>query len=333
MPLHVSTRGRLWGCALVLTVLSASHHAMADESDAERLFREGQELLGKGQTKLACDKFELSLKKEETVSTLVNLAFCHERDGKPGRAWNEFKRASLTAKAERLAFVQQHLKVLDAKVGHASMEVGAHVISDVKLDGEPAYVDPLARITADPGSHSVTVSVDGNTQTLTRDKVVLRLGENNPEITFVFEDAPKPKPPPPPVEHAEAAKATTGDDHGSDPKRTVGFVFMGLGVVGVGIGSYFGVQAFALKPDCTGAACSEPQNAEGRRAVTAGRISTVAFVAGGVALAGGLVLMLTSTSSSKPSAPSTARLENRNGLRLAPVVSASSGGVRLEGSW
>ena len=109
MPLFTRVRRPRAAVALVsiLAGLTGSASAAsAEESEAERSFRLGQEHLVRGQIQEACALFELSLKKEEATGTLVNLAFCHEKEGRPERAWNEFKRAEGKAQGERREFVQ-----------------------------------------------------------------------------------------------------------------------------------------------------------------------------------------------------------------------------------
>jgi hypothetical protein len=58
-------------------------------------------------------------------------------------------------------------------------------------------------------------------------------------------------------------------------------------------------------------------------AKSAATVSTIAFIAGGVALAGGIVLWLTAPSSSS----------STTGLRFVPLVGASLGGGAVSGSW
>src|SRR5215813_419742 len=91
-------RGSRWGAlAAVLFVAGAARADGLNDAEAERLFKEGQGLLEQGQVHEACDKFDLSLRREQNLNTLALLALCHERGNKPGKAWNEFKRAEREA--------------------------------------------------------------------------------------------------------------------------------------------------------------------------------------------------------------------------------------------
>ena len=80
-------RGTLWGgvAAIVFFAGAARADGLADP-EAERLFKEGQGLLEQGQVHEACDRFDLSLRREQSLNTLALLALCHERDNKPGKA-------------------------------------------------------------------------------------------------------------------------------------------------------------------------------------------------------------------------------------------------------
>jgi hypothetical protein len=81
-----------------------------------------------------------------------------------------------------------------------------------------------------------------------------------------------------------------------------------VGVVGVGIGAIFGLQALSKKNDAQNACpnvCSDQQGADRwSDAKSTATVSTVAFIAGGVALGGAAALWFTAKPESA-SAPST----------------------------
>lgn len=108
--------------------------------------------------------------------------------------------------------------------------------------------------------------------------------------------------------------------------RTVGLVVAGVGVVGLGVGGFFGLRAMSKKKDadehCDGSACRDQAGVDLRHdARSAGTISTIAFVAGGVATAAGVVLYLT--------APQPGRAR----ARLMPRLGVGFAGVGAEASW
>ncbi len=122
--------------------------------------------------------------------------------------------------------------------------------------------------------------------------------------------------------HPEARPAT------ADPNSTTRDIAVGVGaggIVGLVVGSIFGVFTLsnwnAAQRDC-GSAC--PANSAGQReersAATDGTVSSVAFVAGGAAVAAGVLLWFFT-----PESPSS-----QMGVRIVPRVSARRGDISLE---
>jgi hypothetical protein len=98
-----------------------------------------------------------------------------------------------------------------------------------------------------------------------------------------------------------------------------------VGVIGVGIGTYFGILTKSKLDDsnsdgnCVGNHCNSTGTSLRNDAFTAGTISTVAFVVGAVGLAGGAVLWFTAPS---PSAP-----------RVGAAMGPAGGTVVVGGAW
>jgi tetratricopeptide (TPR) repeat protein len=99
---------------------------------------------------------------------------------------------------------------------------------------------------------------------------------------------------------ASPPSAAAPEDHGAGlgAQRVAALVAGGLGVVGVGVGVAFGVVSINRGKDrdraCPSHAGCSPQAVDAAdAAISAGNVSTVAFIAGGALLAGGLVLWLT----------------------------------------
>jgi len=147
------------------------------------------------------------------------------------------------------------------------------------------------------------------------------LKENPPAAT-----APQPagaragadgSPTPSSADHAPNSGATL---------RTAGLAVTGLGVVGVAVGTIFGLTAKSKNDDaasqCPSNACPNQQGVslteDARHAAT---ISTVGFVAGGLLVAGGLTLYF------------TAPKDQRTALRLAPSVGLHTAGLTLGREW
>lgn len=96
----------------------------------------------------------------------------------------------------------------------------------------------------------------------------------------------------PPAGNEGGAAASSGSS-----RKTAGFVVAGVGVVGVGIGAVTGLVAISdknkLEKSCTNGKCPPSQQSNISSYNTMGTLSTVGFVVGGLALAGGVVLIVT----------------------------------------
>ncbi|MFN0249623.1 MAG: hypothetical protein ACKV2T_22255 [Kofleriaceae bacterium] len=72
--------------ALVAVVVAVSAMAHANPA-AEKIYRDGKDLLAKGKTDEACEAFRRSNELEARVGTLLNLADCEEKRGRFATAW------------------------------------------------------------------------------------------------------------------------------------------------------------------------------------------------------------------------------------------------------
>jgi hypothetical protein len=104
---------------------------------------------------------------------------------------------------------------------------------------------------------------------------------------------------------------------------TLGWVFVGAGSAGLGVGAALGVLALAEASDahCVADKCDHG-TVGGIKAAALG--SDIGWIAGGVLLAGGATLVLTAPRPSR--APSLA-------LQVAPAVAPGRGEIIVGGSW
>jgi hypothetical protein len=106
---------------------------------------------------------------------------------------------------------------------------------------------------------------------------------------------------------------------------------LGAGAVGIGIGAGFGLASSAKHDDarshCNGDLCDSTGVTLRQDAIHMGNVSTVAFIAGGAAFVGGLVLVLTAPKGTE------VPVERSSKLRAAPTIGAGGGGVTLHGAF
>ena len=184
--------------------------------------------------------------------------------------------------------------VFEAKNG-AGQDLSAVTVT---MDEQP-FVDHLdgSAIPLDPGAHTfVFQAPDLPPAEL---KLVIREGDKSRRESVTIGPPPKQPEPAPAAARAETAPAdqTPPDTDRSNPRRTVALVVGGVGAAGLVVGGIFGAIAMSKKSDAQAVCpnqCSDQSGVDQwSSAKSAGTVSTVAFVVGGVGLATGLVLWFT----------------------------------------
>jgi len=198
------------------------------------------------------------------------------------------------------------------------------------MDGQPLS-DRLdgSALTVDPGEHKFAFVAPDNTAV--EKTIIIHEGEKERRERVVFGSQAGPPTaavttaPPLAVSPLEAGPP---QDPGAG-RRTLGLVIGGVGVAGIAVGSVFGLLASssasssknARCPNCTPAQYTQATS-DYNSASDQATISTVAFVAGGAALAAGAILFFTA-----PKATTT-------GIRwqLAPTAFRAGAGLTLGGA-
>jgi hypothetical protein len=294
--------------ALVLVAAfgAASSHprdARAQSDDAPAalaLFEQGRRLVGEGKLEEACPKFQESVRLVPKVSTLLNLADCYEQSGRLASAWARYMEAAAMAKdagqRDREAFARERSDALKDRVPKLTIDVtdAPHAGLVVKRDGVEARAAMLgAPLPVDPGAHTIEASAPGkHPWSATVDVAVSE--SKTVAVPALEDEAPlAPAAPPAPPSVPEAAPPSGG----MSPMRTAGLVAGAAGVGGLGLGAVFGGLAIAKKGDadssgCQGDRCTAAGAAARNDARSYADVSTIAFVAGGVLLAGGVAAWL-----------------------------------------
>ena len=311
-----------------LGVLSVAPQVVADDSNnannkatAQALFDKARPLAEAGNWAQACPLYAESQRLDPGIGTLYQLANCYEHIGRTASAWALFvevaDKSALKGQTERAEEGRRRAGLLEPKLVRLTVTVGAQTDGlVVKRDGEVLGQGQLGTaLPIDPGKHVLDAEAPGK-KPWHQDVDVSQTTE---VAVPALEDGPAVAVPPP-------GPPETAPSNGYKVQRGIGIAVGAIGVVGVGLGSFFGFQSMSKKSnadsECVGKACSAQGLQDRNDAVTAGNISTVAFIAGGVLVAGGVVLWLTAK------APS-----HQVGVRLVPVVGAGSGGLFLDGKF
>ncbi len=296
--MNVRVLGTCVAGAIAVVVCSAP--AVADERDvamAEALFRAAKELQAQGKNAEACPKYEGSYKLDPKPGTMLNLATCHEAAGNTASAWASYaEAASLAARAkqgDRERFAKKKVAELEKKLAYVTYEVPSSGGVEVTVDGKP--LPPAAvgtRVPIDPGDHAIEAHAPAKKAWTSTFTVAGGPSEISVKVPELEDDkAALPPEPAPAVQPPREASSAGGT------QRTLGWITAGAGVVGLGIGGFFGARTLSEKStvdsNCTGSFCNSDGLAANDSAKSAATLSTIGFVAGAVLVAGGIVLVLT----------------------------------------
>jgi hypothetical protein len=295
--------------ALLLAPSIAFAQPTKDEvARADALFRAAQSLFEAGSVSEACVKFAESQKLDPAPGTLLNLAVCHEREGKTATAYGEYKQvAEIAAKGktaddrERLRFARDAIAKLEPRLTRVVVEAPAQVSAE--LDGKPAPHEPLL---VDPGPHAIKLSAAGKKTKNVTWNVPAQPGTHTFHAPDLEDDGAPPKRDDP-VKPKETPKpqppvTVTAPTY---PTRTLGIVMGGLGVATLGVAGYFGLDTFSRKDErdqhCRGDVCNARGIELHDQAGTSATLATVLF-AGGLVLVGAGIYFFVREGPSKPTA-------------------------------
>jgi hypothetical protein len=289
---------------------SAQSKASGNRAAAEALFNQGRDLMTAGKFAEACPKFEASQQLDPGLGTMLNLAECYEKTGRTASAWAEYREAIPLARAagskarqdlatERAQALQERLSTLTIRA-MSGEDTNVHL--EVRRDGVALQEAELGSpIPVDPGEHVIEAVAPGKQPWSSKIQVGGDAAKVSVEIPALQANGS-------PTTSATPAVTTTTGPNGAPPAdkpssgsamRTTGLVFGGVGVVGLGLGTFFGLQASSKWSDAKGKCTDYPYGcgADGQdlqsSARSAATISTVMFVAGGALLATGAVLYFT----------------------------------------
>jgi len=299
------------------------------DASFDDLFAQGRRLVDVDHDYVqACPLFERAAKLRASIGVLLNLADCYERLGRTGSASTKFREAADMARAAgdpRESFANDRITALQPRVPWLTLDATklATVTGvELRLDGVTIdarnWGDPVP---VDPGRHTVDVYAPG--------KKPWSHGMDVTTSTAIYvpslEDAGASPTPTAPGQPEQATPPKTG---GLGTQRALALVAGGVGVVGLGVGSAFGLislsdRSTALAHCEAGGNPCQPQGVQaGKDAQTAGNVSTVAFIAGLVGLGVGAALWLTAPIDS-----------NRASVALVPGAGPADAGLSLRGRW
>jgi hypothetical protein len=337
--------------ALFHSAFALAEATPEEKASAEALFDAGLQAMKDGHYAEACPKLENSQRIDPGVGTLLYLGECYEKLGRTASAWATFREAESEAEAsgqarraraahDRIAKLEPDLAYLTIEVADGTRSLpGLHI----KRDGADAGIGIIgAAVPLDPGLVKVDVSapdhesfsVTVKLQPRGRQTVLIptlaavespHTADTTPPPPASAPPIPPPAPgtaPPPrplqPPPQPEAAANPGGTE------RVIGVVLGSAGIVGLGVGSYFGLAAMSAEKkadrECTASMCPEQLGqTHSDDAHHDATLSNVTFAVGGGLLAAGVVVYLIAPSKSETS------------LGVTPLVAPGFAGLRVGG--
>jgi len=325
---HVRVLSAL-GLVLGMTATARADNAAA----ANALFDEGKRLMQAGRYAEACNKFADSQRLDPGVGTILNLAACYEKNGQTASAWSAYRAAAAAARDKGQSAREKAARESVARLEPGLLKVIVTVTPQPEADALTITLDGTA---IPPGLRGIPTPVDTGNHRLE----VSGPGKKGWSVAFTIANAATTPVLVPVLDAAPAQPAadpsrspTPGAPPAAEPRdgksqRAVALIVGGIGVVGVGLGSAFGLMAKA-SDDKADPLCSSSDHCtdEGKSLVNSAHskatVATVAFSIGGAGLLGGAILWLT--------AP---RAQERGpSVAVVPTVGPDGAGVFAKGSF
>jgi serine/threonine-protein kinase len=319
------------GCNLGVAQTALAAATEQDRVAAQALFEQGKELVAAGRHAEACSKFDESQRLDPGIGTQFNLADCYERVGRFASAYALYvdvaARSKTAGQAQREAIARERAEALKPKITRLVIVVpdevkvdGLEVLRDGARVGSAQWGLPIP---VDPGVHKVLVKAPGKQSWEGSIEVPNDARQHSISVP-TLSDTPQQT-------QLEPADRSSGEvEGGAWPlQRTLGLVAGGVGVVGLGVGGFFGLRAINKNKDSKqycddDSNCIEPGFRYREDARSAGNIATVGIAVGAVGLIGGAVLFFTAPSG---------EVASQSALRVLPSVASDRADVIVMGSF
>ena len=164
--------------ALLIGLVSAGTAAAqtSQETSAVELFKQGVELMKRGDCPAAIAKFQSSLERQANPSTVMNLAVCHQRLGELAAAHGHYRQAGRLAEQHGVAEIERDAALaardLENQLSRVIIRVPARDdILDIVVthDGRRVPPDRFGKVIyADPGIQRIVASAAGHRSFETR---------------------------------------------------------------------------------------------------------------------------------------------------------------------
>jgi tetratricopeptide (TPR) repeat protein len=265
---------------------------------AETLFFTARGLMEAGRIEKACNKFAESYRLDPAAGTLLNLAVCHEKQGRIASAWGEFRQAVAEARKanrpDREELARAEIDKIEPDLPFLTLSVPREMrVAGLKIERNGIPLNDAAwdtELPIDPGTNEIVASAPG----YERERKTIAI-EKRQHLTVALEPliAARVEAPPPPY--------WTG-------QRRLGAVVTTVGVAGAAVGAVFGVLALQKKSQSDAACptwdgqlrCSTSGSNAMSTAQTDAWVADIGIGAGAAAIVLGGILFFTGGAATPP---------------------------------
>ena len=277
---------------------------------AEAAFRQGRDLMSKGEYQAACMAFRSSQQLDPQLGTQYNLGLCYEKAGMLASAWGELTElAARDTNAARKKDAGKRARALEPRLVKLLVVV-RKAQAGLTLTRDGTDVTPLIGVATpvDPGTSVLEAKAPGFEPFTIETSLV---GEGTTVTVEIPALTPLPEPPPderkPPDETAELRLPPPPPPKKLDPdpgkgRRRLGLILGVTGVVALAGGGTFAVMAASANQDARDECGGDVGDCRGDVGVAQGfvdtadsraTLATIGIGVGAAALAAGAVLYLT----------------------------------------
>lgn len=277
-----------------------SEFQLGNWTEARSLFERAHEIKPSARTLRA-----IGLASFEAKSYADAVAYLTAALADPRRPLNDEQRTEAQYAIQRsLSYIAQY----ELELSPASAQVRVDSREPIMLDG---------KLLLDPGKYQLEVTADG--YQLTRESITARPREN---LKLRIELSPK--------QLDRGAPHAQDSDHGGglSTQQWIGIAVGSAGVVGLGVGAYFGLTALSKADEagCSGSDCPDARSASlNDEAYDMGNLATITLIAGAALTTAGVVLIIVPFGSEAE--------PTETALHIQPVVAARLAGVNVAGAF
>jgi hypothetical protein len=316
---------RLVAAAIVL----APALATADDTTAVALHDQGIKDMQAGSLEVGCKELAKSLELAPDSGTQGALATCYTKQTKLASAWTLWKNLADTAPTDGMRTDARALATaLEPRLPHFVVKLAAPAPAGLVVTVNGVEIDPSLPVPLpiDPGPLAASAHAPDHAS-WSQSFTAAEAQTLTIEVPALAQSAPTPTQPPMPTPTPGGMVNVEPAGHS---RHVRGLIVGAAGVVVLGVGTLFGVQASSKWSDaktvCGGDIdhCTNVSGSQGdvNSARTAATESTISFAVGGAAVILGAILYVT--------APSDVE---RTALRVTPSLGSSGAGFVLSGGF